>query len=39
VMETLRAVAATRGIDADVCAAQIIQNFKVLFGKANAETR
>ena len=39
VMETLRAVAATRGVDADVCAAQIIQNFKVLFGEANAERR
>ena len=32
VMETLRAVAATRGADADACAAQIIRNFRTLFG-------
>jgi TatD DNase family protein len=39
VMETLRAVAATRGVDADACAAQIVLNFKTLFGEAAAETR
>jgi TatD DNase family protein len=39
VMETLRAVAATRGTDADVCAAQIVLNFRTLFGEAETETR
>ena len=37
VMETLRAVAATRGIDANACAVQIRQNFRTLFGEAEAE--
>jgi TatD DNase family protein len=39
VMETLRAVAATRGVDADACAAKIVLNFRTLFGAAEAETR
>ena len=39
VMETLRAIAATRGVDADACAQQIVLNFKTLFGEAEAETR
>ena len=39
VMETLRAVAATRGVDAGACAAKIVLNFKALFGEAAAETR
>jgi len=39
VMETLRAVAATRGVDADSCAEQIVHNFRTLFGEAAAETR
>jgi len=39
VMETLRAVAATRLVDADACAAQIVLNFRTLFGEAAAETR
>ena len=39
VMETLRAVAATRSADADACAAQIVLNFRTLFGEAATRTR
>jgi hypothetical protein len=39
VMETLRAVAATRNVDAAACAAQIGLNFRTLFGEAATKTR
>jgi len=39
VMETLRAVAATRGIDAGACAAQIVLNFRALFGGNTVTSR
>jgi TatD DNase family protein len=38
VMETLRAVAATRSVDAETCAAQIVRNFRTLFGEAATKT-